>query len=66
MGVTLGIALGWIVVQALKDQGLNTFSLSPVAVVGFTLMAIVFAVVAAWWPARKAAKADILQAIATT
>ena len=66
MGVSLGIALGWIVVQALKDEGLNTFSLSPVAVVGFTLMAIVFAVVAAWWPARKAAKADILQAIATT
>ena len=66
MGVTLGIALGWIVVQALKDEGLNTFSLSPYAVVGFTVMAIVFAVVAAWWPARKAAKADILQAIATT
>lgn len=66
MGVTLGLALGWVVVQALKDQGLNTFSFSPVAVVLFTLMAIVFAVVAAWWPARKAAKADILQAIATT
>jgi putative ABC transport system permease protein len=66
MGVGVGIALGWIVVQALEDQGLNTFSLSPAAVVGFTLMAIVFAVVAAWWPARKAAKADILQAIATT
>jgi putative ABC transport system permease protein len=66
MGVGVGIALGWIVVQALKDEGLNTFAWSTRSLVSFTLMAIVFAVVAAWWPARKAAKADILQAIATT
>lgn len=66
IGVVLGLTLGWIVVQALKDQGLNTFDFSAVSVLAFSIGAIVFAVVAAWLPARKAAKADILQAIATT
>jgi putative ABC transport system permease protein len=66
MGTVLGLALGWIVVKALEDQGLNTFSVSAPTIVFFAALSIVFAVVAAWVPARKAAKADILQAIATT
>jgi putative ABC transport system permease protein len=66
IGVVLGLTLGWIVVQALKDQGLNTFDFSAVSVLAFSIGAIGFALVAAWLPARKAAKADILQAIATT
>ena len=66
MGTGLGIALGWIVVTALKDQGLNSFSLSPASLILFAIMAVLFALVAAWWPARKAAKAPILEAIATT
>ena len=65
-GSALGLALGWIVVKALEDQGLNTFSVSASTIVFFAAMSIVFAVLAAWVPARKAAKADILQAIATT
>lgn len=66
MGVVLGLAMGWIVVRALADQGLNSFSVSPAAVGVFAVLAIVFAIAAAWVPANKAAKADILQAIATT
>lgn len=66
MGTALGLALGWIVVIALRDQGLNTFSVSVGSIVLFAVFAIVVAVIAAWLPARKAAKADILQAIATT
>jgi len=66
MGTALGLALGWIVVSALEDEGLNTFSVSPSSIGLFVVAAIVFAVVAAWIPARKAAKSDILQAIATT
>jgi ABC-type lipoprotein release transport system permease subunit len=53
-------------VTALKDQGLNTFSVSPTTLVGFAVMAVLFALAAAWWPARKAAQAPILEAIATT
>ena len=66
MGTTLGLALGWIVVKALKDDGISTFSVSVPSIVIFAGLAIVFSVVAAWIPARKAAKAGILQAIATT
>jgi putative ABC transport system permease protein len=66
MGVALGVSLGWIVVKALADQGLNTFAVSITSVVVFTLLAMLFAVAAAWFPSRRAAKADILQAIATT
>ncbi|MCU1504010.1 MAG: transporter substrate-binding protein [Ilumatobacteraceae bacterium] len=66
MGVGLGIALGWIVVKALADQGLNSFTLPVQSIVVFAVVAVVLAVLAAWLPARRAAKADILAAIATT
>ncbi|MCU1367852.1 MAG: transporter substrate-binding protein [Ilumatobacteraceae bacterium] len=66
MGIALGLALGWVVVTALKDQGLNTFSIAPASLIAFAIMSILFALAAAWWPARKAAKAPILEAIATT
>ena len=66
MGVGLGLALGWVVVTALKDQGLNIFSVSPTTIVAFAIMSVVFALLAAWIPSRRAAKAPILEAIATT
>ncbi len=66
MGTGLGLALGWIVVRALGDQGLTIFSVSYVSIGLFAVAAVIFAVIAAWWPARRAAKSDILQAIATT
>jgi len=66
IGVCLGVSLGWIVVQALHDQGLNTFSVSPITIVIFSGASVLFAVAAAAYPAWKGAKADILQAIATT
>jgi putative ABC transport system permease protein len=66
MGVGLGVSLGWIVVKALADQGLESFSVSVLSISLFAALAIVFAIIAAWWPATRAAKSDILQAIATT
>lgn len=66
LGVVLGIFLGWIIVQALKDSGLNVFALPVSTIVGTVVGALVLAAVASFLPARRAAKADILQAIATT
>jgi len=66
MGTGLGVVLGWIVVRALKDQGLDRFSISPTSLVVFAILALVLSLVAAFVPSRKAAKAPILEAIATT
>ena len=66
MGTGLGVALGWIVVRALKDQGLTRFSLAPTSLVVFALLALVLSLIAAFVPSRRAAKAPILEAIATT
>lgn len=66
MGAVLGLALGWIVVRALRPQGFTVFSVSTISIAVFSIASIIFAVIAAWWPARQAAKSDILQAIATT
>ena len=66
MGTVLGLTLGWVVVKALEDQGLNSFSVSIPSIAIFVFASIGVAVLAAWFPARRAANADILQAIATT
>ncbi len=66
MGTVLGLTLGWVVVKALEDQGLNSFSVSIPWISLFVFASIGVAVLAAWFPARRAANADILQAIATT
>lgn len=66
MGVLLGVSLGWIIVKALEDQGLSEFSLPTPTIVTSAVMSLVFAAVASFVPARRAAKADILEAIATT
>jgi putative ABC transport system permease protein len=66
MGTFLGVLLGWIVVKALEDQGINVFSVSVPSLITFAVVAVVLAVLAAWIPARRAAKANIIEAIATT
>src|SRR6478735_6361315 len=66
MGVVLGLVLGWVVVRALRDQGLSSFAVPVSSIAIFTVVAIVLAVIAALLPARRAAKSDILSAIATT
>ena len=52
--------------KALEDQGLSVFSLPGGTVATASVLALVFAALAAALPARRAAKADILEAIATT
>jgi putative ABC transport system permease protein len=66
MGAVLGVSLGWIIVKALEDQGLSVFSLPISTIVWAALLSLVFAAGAAVIPARRAAKADVLEAIATT
>ena len=66
IGTAMGGALGWIIVRALRDQGLDKFSFPTSTVVVAALVSLVLAALAAFLPARRAANADILEAIATT
>ena len=65
-GVGVGTFLAWGLMQAIKaSEGIGSFVV-PVATMAVVLAAaIVAGLVAAWRPARRAAKLDILDAIAT-
>jgi len=65
LGLSLGIGLGAAVVSALSSQGLDTFALPVSTIVVVLVLTALFGIGAAVWPARRAAKLDILQAIAT-
>jgi len=65
LGVLIGIAFGVSLVEALSDQGLEVLSVPWVEIVIFVLVAAVIGVLAAWLPARRAAKLNVLQAIST-
>jgi putative ABC transport system permease protein len=65
VGVMMGLLLGYVVIVALRDEGLTKYSV-PVPTIGAILvLAFVVGVIAAVIPAWRATKLDILQAIAT-
>jgi len=66
LGAVLGVALGWVVFQAIKDEGLSVYELPMSWVIYTAVGAVLLALAAALWPARKAARSNVLEAIATT
>jgi putative ABC transport system permease protein len=65
VGIVIGTALGLALVASLRQQGI-TETVVPVSnLVIFLLLAAVLGLIAATWPARRAARLDILAAIAT-
>jgi putative ABC transport system permease protein len=65
LGLALGFVLSYSLVTALEPEGFTTFAIPVVRVVVITVGFGVLGVVAAFRPARRAAKLDILDAIAT-
>jgi putative ABC transport system permease protein len=65
LGIVIGVFFAWCMVNALSDQGFNTFTAAPGSLVVIFVLAAIFGVVAAILPARRAAKLDVLQAIST-
>jgi putative ABC transport system permease protein len=65
LGIVIGVLFGWALVTALKDQGTTNFSAAPVQLAVYFVLAAIFGVLAAIWPARRASKLDVLQAIST-
>ncbi|AXK35292.1 ABC transporter permease [Streptomyces armeniacus] len=65
LGIGLGVFFGWAAGELIAGAGLDTYSLVlPWGRMGvFLLLAAAVGVVAALWPARRAAKMDMLSAI---
>ncbi len=65
LGIVIGVAFGWVIVSALSNEGIDEFRAAPTRLAIIFVVAALFGVLAAIWPARKAAKLDVLQAIST-
>jgi putative ABC transport system permease protein len=66
-GVGVGTFLAWGLMQAIKaSEGIGSFVVPGVTLAIVLGAAIVAGLVAAWRPARRAAKLDVLEAIATS
>ena len=65
VGVVMGLVLGYVVIAALRDQGLDKYSVPVTTIAAILVIAFVVGVIAAVVPAWRATKLDILQAIAT-
>ncbi len=63
LGVVLGIFFGWAVIRALADEGFNSFAV-PWGMLFLWVVALgALGVVFALWPARRAARLNVLDAI---
>ncbi|MDQ1696181.1 MAG: putative transport system permease protein [Frankiaceae bacterium] len=65
LGVLLGLGYGAALVQALHSQGVDTTSIPVLQLVGYLVIGVLAGITAAWWPARRASRLDVLQAIAS-
>ncbi|ABL83457.1 MULTISPECIES: FtsX-like permease family protein [unclassified Nocardioides] len=64
LGLLLGLCFGVVLMYALRDEGLEVISVPGVQLVVFLVLSIVIGFLAAVFPARRAARLDVLQAIA--
>jgi putative ABC transport system permease protein len=65
LGLAIGLFFGWAVVRAVEDEGFTEFAIAPGQLVIVVVVAAICGIGAAVFPARRAAKLDILRAIAT-
>ncbi|MFI6684829.1 ABC transporter permease [Streptomyces sp. NPDC050485] len=64
-GLVLGGFLGWVLVKASDSAGTGAFALPPVQLTVVALVGLLAGAVAGWRPARRAARLDVLRAVAT-
>jgi putative ABC transport system permease protein len=65
LGLVLGIALGAAIVHAASNSGISILSIPVPTIIVILIVAALIGVGAAVFPARRAARLDVLQAIAT-
>jgi putative ABC transport system permease protein len=64
IGIVIGTLMGLALVSSLRQQGITETSVPWVRLVEFLILAAILGLVAASWPARRAARLDVLTAIA--
>ena len=65
IGIIVGTALGAAFAASLKQQGITDIVIPVASLVVFLILSALLGLGAASWPARRAAKMDVLTAIAT-
>ena len=65
IGILIGTGLGIALVSALRSQGINSTVVPFSNLVIFLVLAALLGLIAASWPARRAARLDVLAAITT-
>ncbi len=66
LGLVLGVVFGLALTRSLSTQGIEVLSVPVLRLAVFLALAASIGVLAALWPARRAARLQILAAIATT
>jgi len=64
IGIIIGTGMGIALVSSLKQQGITDTVVPASSLVEFLLLAALAGLIAASWPARRAARLDVLAAIA--
>ncbi len=65
VGIAMGTGLGIALVASLRQQGVSDIAVPETDLVFFLVLSGVLGLVAATWPARRAARLDVLAAITT-
>jgi hypothetical protein len=65
LGLAVGVVSGWALQRAMADQGVDVLTIPVGRLVGYAVVAALIGVIAAIWPARRAARMDVLRAITT-
>jgi putative ABC transport system permease protein len=64
VGIVIGAGLGIALAAALRDNGVASLSVPVASLAGFVVLSALLGLAAATWPARRAARLDVLAAIA--
>ena len=65
VGIVRGLVLGILLAYALRNQGVTTIAVPVPSLIAFVVLSAVLGLIAATWPARRAANLDVLAAIDT-
>ncbi len=66
LGVVLGLFVGYSLVLALRDQGITVFTVPVGSTIVIVVLAFIVGVCAAIYPAWRATRTNVLEAISTT